>query len=306
MNSRIITACAAVAAAGVLAACGSSGTPTRHDGMGSGMPMSPGMSMPGSSTTPSGHGMSSSTGMGGMSMAGGNGLQASAAGYSLHRTGSAPMAGMRMPVTFRIDHGGTVQTKFQPEQTKLMHFYLIRSDLTGFQHLHPSMNPAGTWTVTPAALTPGSYRMYVQFQPPGAADPLVLSRLLTVPGTGSNATTPVPAPATTTTIDGYTITVSGTPTAGTASMLTLRFARGGKPVTDLQPYLDTFAHITAIRAGTLAFAHLHPEGETATGAGGPDLHLHAELPQPGSYRIFIQFQTNGRLHTAQLTVRASG
>jgi hypothetical protein len=39
---------------------------------------------------------------------------------------------------------GRPVTAFEPEQTKLMHFYLIRSDLTGFQHIHPSMSPGGT------------------------------------------------------------------------------------------------------------------------------------------------------------------
>ncbi|HZE01023.1 MAG TPA: hypothetical protein VE155_04575 [Pseudonocardiaceae bacterium] len=33
---------------------------------------------------------------------------------------------------------------------------------------------------------------------------------------------------------------------------------GPLPVTDLQPYLDTYAHLTAFHGGDLAFADLHP------------------------------------------------
>ncbi|WP_329138291.1 hypothetical protein OG552_30255 [Streptomyces sp. NBC_01476] len=36
--------------------------------------------------------------------------------------------------------------------------------------------------------------------------------------------------------------------------------------------------------------------------GGPDLSFHAELPKPGNWRLFLQFQTAGTLHAAVLTV----
>jgi hypothetical protein len=62
--------------------------------------------------------------------------------------------------------------------------------------------------------------------------------------------------------------------------------------------------VTAVHAGDLAFAHLHPEGTVSGDHGGPTLTVHARLPEPGNYRMFIQFQTDGTLHTAALTVPA--
>lgn len=35
-----------------------------------------------------------------------------------------------------------------------MRFYLVRSDLTGYQHVHPTMAAGGVWTA------PGSYHVY--------------------------------------------------------------------------------------------------------------------------------------------------
>jgi hypothetical protein len=65
------------------------------------------------------------------------------------------------------------------------------------------------------------------------------------------------------------------------------------------------AHLTAFRSGTMAFAHLHPEqGATEGKDGGPDLSFDAELPSAGAYRLFLQFQTAGTLHTAVVTVQA--
>jgi hypothetical protein len=90
--------------------------------------------------------------------------------------------------------------------------------------------------------------------------------------------------------------------AGMEHPLTVTVSRDGKPVTDLQPYLDSYAHLTAFHAGDLAFAHLHPAGAVDGDRGGPTMTFHAELPRSGDWRLFLQFQTAGRLHTAALTL----
>jgi hypothetical protein len=161
----------------------------------------------------------------------------------------------------------------------------------------------GTWTVTPAALNAGTYRYYVQFLPHANATDgaLVLSRPFTVTGADATMSSPPPAASTTTNVDGYTVTVTGTLMAGNHGSLSITITHAGKPVTDLQPYLDTYAHVTAIHAGDLAFAHLHPAGTVNGDHGGPSLAVNAELPEAGTYRLFIQFQTAGTLHTAAIT-----
>lgn len=288
MKPSILTGLSLVGAL-LLTACGTSTNTS------SGSPTSPMAGM--TSMTPS----PSSTGMAGMSMHSGNGLTGTLHGYSLKASSTAAAGVVR--VRFTITHAGRRVTAFAPEQTKLMHFYLIRSDLTGFQHLHPVMDSQGVWSVTTSPLARGSHRIYVQFVPRAAtsSEPLVLSRSLTI-GKGSGSAAPLPPPSWVTTVDGYTVSLSGTLKAGVDSKLTLRFTKDGQAVTDLQPYLDTYAHITAIRAGDLAFAHLHPDAGSVTGLGGPVLKANADLPEPGRFRMFIQFQTSGVLHTAALTV----
>ncbi|WP_406423178.1 hypothetical protein OH809_07185 [Streptomyces sp. NBC_00873] len=68
--------------------------------------------------------------------------------------------------------------------------------------------------------------------------------------------------------------------AGMAHPLTVTESKDGEPVTDLQPYLDTYAHLTAFQVGDAAFAHLHPTTKANGDHGGPDLAFHAELPTP--------------------------
>lgn len=88
--------------------------------------------------------------------------------------------------------------------------------------------------------------------------------------------------------------------------LNATLSKGGTPVTDLQPYLDTYAHLTALHEGDLAFTHLHPQGTVNGDHGGPTLSFAADLPTAGNWRLFLQFQTAGALHTAAITLAARG
>ena len=112
-----------------------------------------------------GSAMPSSPSMGGMpgmdadEMPAGDGLAATMSGLTFAPATRSVPAGKPQPFAFQIRGGdGKPVMNFANDQTKLMHFYLIRSDLTGFQHLHPEMAADGTWTATPAALKPGTYR----------------------------------------------------------------------------------------------------------------------------------------------------
>ncbi|MFF2817769.1 hypothetical protein ACFVT9_19860 [Kitasatospora cineracea] len=308
----LLAAAAATVLALGLTACGSDGT----GGMG-GMDhaASPsatatatgsaaGHDMAGMSHGPDGgmSGMDGMSGMPGTSGAAADGLAAEQGGYRLDGTLSG--GEYRFTVT---GPDGKALTSYRPEQTKEMHFYAIRSDLSGFRHLHPVMSPDGTWTAPLTDLQPGDWRMYASFVPgagSGAGTGLVLSRTAAVPGQA--APVPLPAAAASTTADGYTVTVAGAPKAGAAGELTVTVSKDGQPVTDLQPYLETYAHLTAFHAGDQAFAHLHPEAKAAEGTGGgPTLAFHAELPKAGDWRLFLQFQTGGTLHTAALTLNVA-
>jgi hypothetical protein len=245
-------------------------------------------------------------GMPGMTepMAAGNGLSATESGFTFVPGTTTIPANTPSAFTFRITRpDGEPVTQFVPEQTQLMHFYLIRADLTGFAHLHASMAADGTWTAPLPTMASGDWRAYTQFtarHPSDVTVPSVLSTPLTVPGAVSMQ--PIPAPSRTAAVDGYTVTLSGQPAAGQDSPLTLAFSRDGQPITDLQPYLDTYAHVTAIRAADLAFAHLHPQNPVNGDHGGPTLTVDAHFPDSGDWVLFIQFQTGGVLHTAEMTL----
>ncbi|MEU9046162.1 MULTISPECIES: hypothetical protein [unclassified Kitasatospora] len=254
----------------------------------------------GTTATP---GVTGAAGMPGMPA--GEGLAAESDGYRLDSRATGLPAGQAVSYPFTaVGPDGEPVTDFAEVQGKQLHFYAIRSDLTGYQHLHPTMAADGTWTADLAALQPGDWRLYASFTPntgPRKGSEFVLSRTVTVSGDAAPA--PLPAATDSTTVDGYTVAVRGDLTAGRAGPLTVTISEDGRPVTDLQPYLDSYAHLSAFHEGDQALAHLHPITRVNGDHGGPTLTFYALLGRPGNWRVFLQFQTDGRVHTAVLTLR---
>jgi hypothetical protein len=149
----------------------------------------------------------------------------------------------------------------------------------------------------------GQYRVLADFVPAGRAEGLTLGVDLDVPGDYS----PAPLPVAERTVDvdgGYTVTLEGDLRAGSASGLGLRIAKDGVPVTDLEPYLGAYGHLVALRRGDLAYLHVHPETGAGGAGAGPLVRFTAEVPSPGQYRLYLDFQHGGTVHTAEFTAEA--
>ncbi|GAB3669134.1 hypothetical protein GCM10027589_36210 [Actinocorallia lasiicapitis] len=200
---------------------------------------------------------------------------------------------------------GAPVTAYDVQHDKRLHLISVRRDLSGFAHVHPELAADGTWRVASPLSGPGAYRVYADFKPSGGAAQ-TLNLDVTVPGAATER--PLPAPARTTTVDGYTVTLDGALKAGATSRLTLEISRDGRPVTDLDPYLGAYGHLVALRAADLSYLHVHPDGEPGDGktAPGPGITFHAEVPATGSYRLYLDFQHQGEVRTAEFTATTDG
>ena len=100
------------------------------------------------------------------------------------------------------------------------------------------------------------------------------------------------------------MTLDGDLTAGTDAKLTLTVTRDGQPVTDLEPYLGAYGHLVALRAGDLAYLHVHPEGTPDDGVTepGPEVVFYAQVPSAGGYHLYLDFKHRGVVRTAAFTV----
>jgi hypothetical protein len=222
------------------------------------------------------------------------GLAVSANGHTLELARTTAPRGERLDLAFRIaDARGATVRGFDVEHTKRMHFIVVRRDMTGFQHLHPTQRPDGAWSIPVTLRDAGSYRVFADFSTGGK--PQTLAGDLTVDGAVRSRA--LPAPAKTADVDGLRVSLTeGASRAGSESQLGFTVTRGGKPVA-VQPYLGAKGHLVALRRGDLAFLHVHPDERS--------LSFMAEFPSAGTYRLFLQFQTEGRVHTAAFTQEVS-
>lgn len=106
----------------------------------------------------------------------------------------------------------------------------------------------------------------------------------------------LPSPSTTSTVDGYEVSVHTVADNRGEVAFALTVRLDGALVTDLQPYLGAAGHLIGIHAGDLAYAHVHPNGyEHGT------VTFDAELPSEGRYGLFFDFKHHDVVRTASFT-----
>jgi hypothetical protein len=238
----------------------------------------------------------------------GDGTGTVAGGYELVdvRLPAEPGSG---DLSFRIlDERGEPLTDYVEEQTKLLHLYVVRTDLTGFRHLHPALAGDGTWSTTVDLAEPGAYRVIAEFTPGGSEQPVLLGATVDVGGGWDEV--PVPTGDASRTGDDGTIEVrleSPGTVAPDGRLQIVVSDVSGAPVT-LGSYLGTSAHLTGFETRTGRVVHVHPYGEPEPAEGGTELTFHTTFDEPGDYRFFVQVRVDGFLHTVSVTapVTASG
>ncbi|CAL9463405.1 hypothetical protein SUDANB121_02699 [Nocardiopsis dassonvillei] len=236
-----------------------------------------------------------------------SGLQVSQDGYTLETVGAPGRAGGEETLAFRIlGPDGEPVTEFDESHDKRMHLIVVGRDMTGYQHVHPEMSEDGTWSIPVEFGTPGPYRMFADFVPQERGSGLTLGADLTL--SGDHEPRALPGPSPTAEVDGYTVALDGGLVPGRTNEITLTVTRDGEEVTDLEPYLGAYGHLVALRAGDLAYLHVHPEGEPGDGvtAPGPGITFQAAVPSAGDYRLFLDFKHDGEVRTAEFTVSTDG
>ena len=196
---------------------------------------------------------------------------------------------------FRIvdAHGDTVRD-FDVTHEKRMHLIIARRDLTGFQHLHPELAADGTWSADVRLDAAGSYRLFADFSHDDEARTLAAD--LRVDGPAALRALPASQP-TAVSDGGYDVRLdAGTTRPGREADLQFTITRDGVPV-KTEPYLGAGGHLVALREGDMAFLHVHPMDD--------GVRFAATFPTAGRYRLFLQFQHEGRVQTVAFTQEVS-
>ena len=227
------------------------------------------------------------------------GLAVSAGGYTLEAASTFFEPGREEAFAVRIrDEARTEVRDLEEQHGERMHLIVVPRDLSGYQHLHPSLDEDGTWAVPLTLPEPMVYRAFVDFAVEGL--PLTLGIDLFAPGDFRPEPLPEPADVVRTEDGGYEVALETDDLdLAAGSTLTFRVLREGRTIENLEPYLGAAGHLVALCEGDLAYLHVHPEGE---GDSGPGVSFRAAFPSAGRYRLFLQFAHEERVRTAAFTL----
>jgi len=234
------------------------------------------------------------------------GLAVSQDGYTLVPAATFFQPGKPETLKFTVNGpDGKPVTQYTKTHEKDLHLIVVRRDLSGFRHVHPTRDASGAWSIPFDFTAGGTWRIFTDFQPAALGKTLALGTDVNV--SGLYIPVPLPEASSVTSTDGYDVTLAGTPVAGKESELTFSVTKNGKPVTDLEPYLGAFGHLVSLRSGDLAYLHNHPAQMAEAGSkGGPQIRFGTTFPTASTYSLFLDFQHAGKVHTAEFRVDVTG
>lgn len=202
------------------------------------------------------------------------------------------------------DKDGKPVKDFDIQHEKLMHLIVVSKDLSYFDHLHPEYKGDGLFTTTLNFPAGGEYKLYADYVPKGASK-VVKNHTVTVVGEKAQTTPLKPDENLTKVVDGKEITLSFDELKA-GKDVTLNFNikdhKTGRPITNLQPYLGAVGHVVIISEDTEEYLHVHPMDEKAK---GPDAKFMTKFPKSGIYKIWGQFQHEGKVITVPFVVKVS-
>ena len=204
-----------------------------------------------------------------------------------------------------------------------VHLIIVRDDLAYIIHQHPPVGPDGLLRQTVTFPAPGPYKVLVDVYPdiPGGQPNLQLFR--TVNAAGAYRPRALAAFKPDLVVDGYHFDMPGHP-----SLHAIQAQFINVKVTDLHgheptfvPWFGALAHAIFFRQGSLDYFHTHICAPNAPNCGAlpgvassrisgtstapGKLTIGVLLPEPGTWRLFLQMKLGGHVITAPYTLRVA-
>ena len=209
--------------------------------------------------------------------------------------------GRRAELSFTVvGSSGNPVRDFEVEHDKRMHLIVARRDLTGFQHLHPTLGGDGRWSTKVKVPDAGSYRVFADFKRGGENHTLAADVAVDGP---LDALPMAPVRTAADAGNGYQVKLTGEESqAGEEAEVGFTVTRNGREIA-VDDYLGAKGHLVALREGDLAYLHVHPaeSGHGEAAAGSEPIKFATEFPSDGRYGLFLQFKHEGKVHTAAFT-----
>jgi hypothetical protein len=205
------------------------------------------------------------------------------------------------------DRQGKPVARFDTFQERLMHLIVVSNDFQFFEHLHPTFKGNGRFEVDATFPISGRYTLFSSYKPAKQEEEIAVLKVQT----------PGDTPATSEIIFTQTKTFGqmkanlsfSEPILKAGKEVTLNFnlkqANNGHPATDLEPYLGERGHLVILRQteplSKTDYIHTHAMKGASTG----QVSFMTTFPNPGKYKIWRQFNRNGKVMVIDFWVNVS-
>ncbi|HUA87195.1 MAG TPA: heavy metal-binding domain-containing protein [Bryobacteraceae bacterium] len=213
-------------------------------------------------------------------------------------------ANQDIELAFRIEDPQTNRSvrEFVIMHEKLFHLFLVSQDMQFFRHVHPQIQPDGSFKLKVNFPHAGEYRVLSDFYPQGAT-PQLISNTLFVRGDGFKLEpaklTADLAPKKTENLDIELVTDPPQPLAGFKTLLFFKL----KPNDGIEPYIGAWGHMLAASSDLIDLIHTHPFLVTDPENGAyKQIQFNLIFPRAGVYRVWTQFQRKGVVNTVVFNI----
>lgn len=207
------------------------------------------------------------------------------------------MSGQR----FCADASGKPVNDFDMNHEKLMHLIIVNKDLSIFNHIHPEFIGNGTFTIYTSFPNGGGYKIFADFVPKGGSS-TTLSQWVKIEGNPQVVEAVKADSKLVKVVDGKEVelTLSSTKAIDEAMLtFTILDAQTKKGIRNLEQYLGAVGHVVILSEDAEQYLHVHPMDEKAI---GPKAEFMTSFPNPGTYKIWGQFQHQGRVFTVPFVI----
>lgn len=182
------------------------------------------------------------------------------------------------------------------EHEKKIHFIMVSEDLSWFDHQHPEYTAKGSYDLPYTFTNGGKYIMFADYKPTGANHNL---EKINIEVKGKSLPTRNYAKSQLVSNTGefeVTLTPEGGEKLVSGALQHIKgvIKKDGKVLdaNSLEDYLGAKAHMVVIGVENKDYLHVHP------GVENGNFDLHTTFEKPGYYRGWIQFQSEGKIYTA--------
>ena len=201
------------------------------------------------------------------------------------------------------------------QHEKKIHLIVVSNDLSYFEHIHPEYQADGsyqisvleknkTYTIGPGNSETrvdfgGDYTLFADYLPSGGSHQ-VEKVSFSVQGTAKPAVT-FSSEKLSGSSDNFSVTLKpsgGKLFTGAQMHISGMLMKDGKEidVNSLENYLGAKAHMVVVSLNDKEYLHVHPD------VSGGKFDLHTTFMKTGIYRGWIQFKSNGKVHTIDVTM----